>query len=691
MTKTKSTKRALLMSGLALLMCVSMLIGSTFAWFTDSVASGRNIIQSGTLDAKLSFSTWNEATNTWGDYQEVTADTVVFGKDAKYEPGYTEVVKFKVENLGSLAFKYQLGMRVFKETPSTNVYGDEFYLSDYIKVGSMDAEFDGWSVDRVAAAEYATMDIEEATNLAVVHSPFGGFLPDCTLQPAGSFSNGVPQDIDEWAFVIHMPTTVGNEANHKTDVEAPSIEFAVNLIATQFTYESDSFGNQYDADATYPQIVAGTYNGGDTITLGNVSVTLPDAAEEDVYSLIVDNIMENTDFATGQTTLSLNIDLLKNGAKVSAEPGVTYAVNIYVDKNIDIIDVKHKGESISGFEYDINTGIVSFNTDSFSPFEIAYKTLMAKVGNNVYYTIDDAIANWTNGSTLTLLSDVTLTDVIALSSTEHHILDLGTYTMTAAKSKDAIQIVNNGRTSASYALDIKADATNPGGITATGKAIVRTTGKSGVKDRPIIRFYNGVFNASYIVYHTGSNGTNCPQFQFHGGEFNGTIYTNRTLNQFYGGTFNGSLMMSVDSSAYALVSGGTFKQLSNLYMSALNSDKFTIGSAKGNFNREVYVNDDGYYVVASTKPTDIEASVPNTPGTNDYLAYSKVKTEGKLDYTDVYVALKNNKSSKITVYVNELDLAGISFTGTIIVPEGNSLSIANAPEGLKVEGNVTYR
>ena len=39
MTKKKSTKRALLTSALALLVCVSMLVGSTFAWFTDHVTS----------------------------------------------------------------------------------------------------------------------------------------------------------------------------------------------------------------------------------------------------------------------------------------------------------------------------------------------------------------------------------------------------------------------------------------------------------------------------------------------------------------------------------------------------------------------------------------------------------------------------------------------------------------------------
>ena len=257
---------------------------------------------------------------------------------------------------------------------------------------------------------------------------------------------------------------------------------------------------------------------------------------------------------------------------------------------------------------------------------------VAKVGNTEYATIDEAIANWTNGSTLTLLADVTLSDVIKLSSTEHHILDLGSYTMTAASKKDAIQIVNNGRTSASYALDIKADAENPGGITASGKAVVKTTGKSGVKDRPIIRFYNGVFTGTNVVYHSGSNGTNCPQFWFYGGEFNGTVYANRALFQFYGGTFNGSLQISVDSSAYALIAGGKFKQLSNLYGSALNSDKFTIGSAKGNYNRGIYVDAEGYYVVTSNVITEVSAKYPavkkETYNSNNYFYYSAANTYG---------------------------------------------------------------
>ena len=71
-------------------------------------------------------------------------------------------------------------------------------------------------------------------------------------------------------------------------------------------------------------------------------------------------------------------------------------------------------------------------------FAMPTSAQVAKVGNTEYATIDEAIANWTNGTTLTLLADVTLSDVIKLSSTEHHILDLGTYTMTAGVKKNSM-------------------------------------------------------------------------------------------------------------------------------------------------------------------------------------------------------------------------------------------------------------
>ena len=50
MTNKKSTKRALLVSAMAMVICFTMLLGTTFAWFTDSASSNGNIIKSGTLN-----------------------------------------------------------------------------------------------------------------------------------------------------------------------------------------------------------------------------------------------------------------------------------------------------------------------------------------------------------------------------------------------------------------------------------------------------------------------------------------------------------------------------------------------------------------------------------------------------------------------------------------------------------------
>ena len=52
MTNRKSTKRALLGSVVAMVLCLAMLVGATFAWFTDTASTGVNKIQAGNLDVK---------------------------------------------------------------------------------------------------------------------------------------------------------------------------------------------------------------------------------------------------------------------------------------------------------------------------------------------------------------------------------------------------------------------------------------------------------------------------------------------------------------------------------------------------------------------------------------------------------------------------------------------------------------
>jgi len=86
--KVKNTKRSLLVSGLLLLLCVSMLVGSTFAWFTDNVSSKNNIIKSGNLDVALYYAATAE--DAQADNWEIVTDTTdIFGYNL-WEPGYVK-------------------------------------------------------------------------------------------------------------------------------------------------------------------------------------------------------------------------------------------------------------------------------------------------------------------------------------------------------------------------------------------------------------------------------------------------------------------------------------------------------------------------------------------------------------------------------------------------------------------------
>ncbi len=230
MTNSKNTKRALLLSVLSMMLCVAMLIGSTFAWFTDSVTSGKNKIVAGNLDVEL-------YAKDGDGYVPVTADTNLFLEDALWEPGHVEVVNLKVANLGTLALQYKFGINVAAEKSGTNAAGETFKLSDYIKFALIDGE-QTYAVreDAVAVAEANAVALSD---LAVNESGVLYPLEKATAEnPDSRFVT----------LVVYMPTTVGNEANYRGDA-IPTIDLGVNLIATQTPYESDSFDNQYDKDA----------------------------------------------------------------------------------------------------------------------------------------------------------------------------------------------------------------------------------------------------------------------------------------------------------------------------------------------------------------------------------------------------------------------------------------------------------
>ena len=129
MNNQKFTKRALLISVMTLVICFTMLLGTTFAWFTDSVSSGNNVIQTGRLDLEVQYTLDGE------NWAKLDGATDLF--DGTWEPGHTEVVALKIENKGSLALKYVANMDIVKEVKGKTLEGTEIVLSEILEVSTI--------------------------------------------------------------------------------------------------------------------------------------------------------------------------------------------------------------------------------------------------------------------------------------------------------------------------------------------------------------------------------------------------------------------------------------------------------------------------------------------------------------------------------------------------------------------------
>ncbi len=273
MTKKNSTKKALLISCLSLMMCLSMLVGSTFAWFTDSAATGVNTIQAGNLDIKLSYK--NATVTSW---TEVSADDKLFDDNALWEPGYTEIAYLRVENNGSLALKYQLTVNVLNEVAGKNKDGDDIKLSEVLKYDLIELAADTTYADRAEALA----EVSDAKNLAT-ETVSGTMEATATAK--------------YFALVVYMPTDVGDNANHDGE-NVPTIQLGVSLVATQQSSESDSFGNDYDAgvlfdnerrannDAELAELLAGDLSGVSTIYLGEGTFNAFNLASNSTFDFV---------------------------------------------------------------------------------------------------------------------------------------------------------------------------------------------------------------------------------------------------------------------------------------------------------------------------------------------------------------------------------------------------------------------
>ena len=199
MTNRKSTKRALLGSVMAMVLCLAMLVGATFAWFTDTASTGVNKIQAGNLDVVLEM---QNADGKWVSAEGKTLDFVkaAAGEQVLWEPGCTYTLpELRVVNNGNLALKYKVAI--------TGINGSA-KLNEVIDWTINDADINLTEMQLKAGEEGAAFTIKG-----------------------------------------HMQESAGNDYMNE------SIDgIAITVVATQNTVESDSFNNTYDENATYPVV-----------------------------------------------------------------------------------------------------------------------------------------------------------------------------------------------------------------------------------------------------------------------------------------------------------------------------------------------------------------------------------------------------------------------------------------------------
>ena len=223
-----TTKRSLLASVFALVLCVVMLVGSTFAWFTDTASTGVNKIQAGNLDVKLMYST------DMVEWKEATDQTKLFDDKALWEPGYTQVVYLKIVNAGNLALKYEAGFsKNYTSNRGKNVNGDWYRVDNYLKIGT---------------AETATKFANREAVWSAIAATEKTLAKDVMLTD-GWITLKAGESSKPFAVAIYMPTSVGNEANASKNRPSKVTGLGIEVRATQATVENDSFGPDYDANA----------------------------------------------------------------------------------------------------------------------------------------------------------------------------------------------------------------------------------------------------------------------------------------------------------------------------------------------------------------------------------------------------------------------------------------------------------
>ena len=614
MSKCKQTKKALLSSVIALILCFSMLLGTTFAWFTDSVESGINKIQAGNLDVDLQYKKVVNGVET--DWADVQGEDKLFDPNALWEPGHVEVVYLKVSNLGSLALKYQLGVNVKSETIGKTEDGKDIRLSEHLvfKVVEM-------------ADPLTTYTDREAVMLAAGTEKG---LKDYNGNTKALDPKGGANDEDYVALIVYMPTSVGNEANYR-GVDIPTILLGVNLYATQKNAESDSFGPDYDEDAWTEGMKV--YNAQDlqaAINAGETNIVLMD--DIDLSGPIIIPAPAASTFAMRATPAPVVLNL--NGKTITAayNEGTQkhqYAIDNYGNLVINGGTIEARGiYNREGASMTVNgTKIVNLDTNGGSCI-------------------------WSYGGSV-VLNDAELIGYTGCVYSDGYLeINGGTYTCYAAILDDGTQLTPT------YNIRSNSELVINGGNFTSRHGLVAVKGTAVINGGTYTMNSIGVIT-SHVIYVWGNNA----KVTVNGGDFNCDLRTAQN---------NGSSLICVDADVVDVaVNGGIFNlnpatYLTDSFKAVAVDDGWMVIATNQNYVADgVLVSTDGktYYISNAAGYAWVDAQ------SDDFFAGKTVKLTASIDFGGETIKSIRfwNPENKTT-----FDGQGNSLSNFVISNDGNA-------------------
>ena len=288
MNNKRATKRALLTSVMALVMCVVMLVGTTFAWFTDTASTGVNKIQAGNLKVDIVNKDGTSLKNESLSFIKAgpTADTGAT-TEILWEPGCRYLTEgFKIKNAGNLALKWKA--EINKEDAKTKVVAGSNGKENMNLLDVIDF--------------YIVKGTEENTPAVAIENFTGTLSAEATS--------------DLYYIKGVMKTSAGNDYQNLT-----LDGITITVYATQLTAEFDSFDNQYDKDAKYTEVIAAgkTFTGKATLSTG-ITATDRDAVAVKATGDAADVTILDGTFDGGKGGNNKCIEV-SNGATVTIKDG----------------------------------------------------------------------------------------------------------------------------------------------------------------------------------------------------------------------------------------------------------------------------------------------------------------------------------------------------------------------------------